>query len=71
MAFPRDAVPERTRSPGANPRLADARSRACAVSWGGLPRPLVAAGADVVRFEDIVEAGELQDAAVERVVALG
>ena len=31
----------------------------------------LAAGADVVRFEDIVDAGEARDAAVERVVALG
>ena len=49
----------------------DAHVRGHARSWAAFHDHWLAAGADVVRFEDIVEAGEARDAAVERVVALG
>ena len=49
----------------------DAHVRGPARSWAAFHDHWLAAGADVVRFEDIVEAGEARDAAVERVVALG
>ena len=49
----------------------DAHVRGHARSWAAFHDHWLAAGADVVRFEDIVEAGEARDAAVERVAALG